>query len=105
MAFNLTLTCDKCGKELFKKNLDDERPLRNDELDYFDIDDDIREGLATYIESQVSVNDKFIAHLCAECSSDINLLLFNDGSVLPIPNENDIPKEAIEALSKEMNHG
>jgi len=108
MAIHVVLTCDKCGKELYKKDL-----MENEDrcLDVEDISsgsiaygDDVDAALEEYADTQVLILEKFVGNFCKECIEDMNVILFRDGTAVPIPNENDnFPsKEAIDDLKEFM---
>lgn len=106
MAIHVVLTCDKCGKEIYKKDLmeDEDRCLDVEDISSIAYGDDVDTALEEYADTQVLILEKFVGNFCKECIENMNTILFRDGTAMPIPNENDNwpSKEAINDLKESM---
>ena len=108
MAINVVLTCDKCGKEIYKKDLmeDEEKCLDVEDISSIAYGDAVDTALEEYAETQVLILEKFVGNFCKECVESMSTILFEDGTAIAIPNENDNcpSKEAIDELKEFMDN-
>ena len=106
MAIHVVLTCDKCGKEIYKKDLmeDEDRCLDVEDISSIAYGYDVDTALKEYADTQVLILENFVGNFCKECIENMNTILFRDGTAMPIPNENDNwpSKEAINDLKESM---
>ena len=106
MAIHVVLTCDKCGKELYKRDIMEhsDRCLGAEDIGNIEYDDIVDDALEEYADTQVLIIENFVGNFCKECIEDMSTILFRDGTAVPIPNENDnFPsKEDIDNLKEFM---
>ena len=110
MAIHVVLTCDKCGKEIYKKDLmeNEDRCLDVEDISSGSIEygDAVDTALEKYAETQVLILEKFVGNFCKECVESMNTILFEDGTAVPIPNKNDNwpSKESVSELKEFMDN-